>query len=341
MITSRTPYRVSLFGGGTDYPAWIARHGGAVLGMAIDKYCHITLTRLAGAEKDIYRVIYAREEQVPRIADIQHPAVRAVYAELGVPPGLELRHEGDLPARSGLGSSSSFTVGLLHALAAMRGQSVTPHDLATEAIRIEQQVIAENVGCQDQVWAAYGGMNHIRFMPDGQFRVTPITLSATRREELLASTLMVFTGQTRIASEVAKDQIENLDRREAELHRMAALIDPAAAMLADEGEPVHRLGELLHESWMLKRGLADRVSNPEIDAIYAEARAAGAVGGKLLGAGNGGFLLFFVPPERRQDLVRRLDGLTSLTFGIAQQGSHILLRQPAAGAATPAVPAAV
>lgn len=341
MITSRTPYRVSLFGGGTDYPAWIARHGGAVLGMAIDKYCHITLTRLGGGEEDLYRVIYAREERVCRVADIQHPAVRAVYAERNVPPGLELRHEGDLPARSGLGSSSSFTVGLLNALAAMKGQSTTSHALATEAIRIEQQVIGENVGCQDQVWAAYGGMNHVRFTPDGEFQVTPITLSAQRREALLASTLMVFTGQTRIASEVAKDQIDNLARREAELHRMAALIDPAAALLANEGEPVHRLGELLHESWMLKRGLADRITNPEIDAIYEEARAAGAVGGKLLGAGNGGFLLFFVPPERRAELARRLGRLTSLTFGIAQQGSHILLREPAKNATASAEPLTV
>jgi D-glycero-alpha-D-manno-heptose-7-phosphate kinase len=330
-ITSRTPYRVSLFGGGTDYPAWVARHGGAVLGMAIDKYCHITLRPMADGEEEAcpYRVIYARDEQVGHIADIQHPAVRAVYGELGVGPGLELRHEGDLPARSGLGSSSSFTVGLLHALKALRGERPCAAQLAAEAIRIEQQVIGENVGCQDQVWAAHGGLNHIRFTPDGRFHVRPLSLSPARREELLASTLMVFTGQTRIASDVAGEQIDNIDRREQELHRIAALVDPAAELLADEREPMHRLGELLHESWMLKRELASRVSNAEIDAIYEQAMAAGATGGKLLGAGNGGFMLFLVPPERRAGLARQLGRLTSLTFAIAPQGSHILVRPPA------------
>ncbi|WP_232302462.1 GHMP family kinase ATP-binding protein [Elstera litoralis] len=291
--------------------------------MAIDKYCYVRLAPTQDAATG-YRISYARREQVETIAAIQHPAVRAVYAEEAVPPGLDMVHESDLPARSGLGSSSSFVVGLLHAVRALAGERPNKRWLAQEAIRIEQQVIRENVGSQDQVWAAYGGLNHIRFHPSGDFEVIPLSLSLARREELCASLLMVSTGLFRIASEIAGRQIENIDRREAQLHGIAALVDEAAAWLADDHLPVHRLGELLHHSWMLKRQLASEVSNSVIDEIYAEAIAGGASGGKLLGAGNGGFMVFFIDPARRQALADRLSRLRSVAVGIDAAGSVIL-----------------
>lgn len=323
MVTSRTPFRISLFGGGTDYPAWWRRHGGSVLGMAIDKYCYIQLTSLPSAA-DGYRIAYAREEHVWSIGAIRHPAVRAVYAEEAVGPGLDMVHRSDLPARSGLGSSSSFVVGLVHALRARSGQHPGQDWLAREAIRIEQDVIRENVGCQDQIWAAHGGLNHIRFLPSGAIEVTPLSLGASRRAELCASILLVSTGLSRIASDIAGRQIENIARRTAQLHEMAGLVDEAAGWLADERRPAHCLGELLHHSWMLKRQLAAGISNPTIDAIYEEALAAGASGGKLLGAGNGGFLAFFINPGRRQDLARRLSRLKCVDIGIDDTGSTIL-----------------
>ncbi|WP_395830100.1 kinase [Elstera sp.] len=323
MVVTRTPFRISLFGGGTDYPLWSQRHGGAVLGMAIDKYCYIRLTPMQDATNG-YHITYSRQEQVETIAAIQHPAVRAIYGEEGVLPGLAMVHESDLPARSGLGSSSSFVVGLLHAVRALAGERPDRRWLAQEAIRIEQQVIRENVGSQDQIWAAYGGLNHIRFHPSGDFEVTPLSLSAGRREELCASLLVVSTGMFRIASEIAGRQIENIDQREAQLHGIAALVDQAAAWLTDEHLPAHRLGELLHHSWMLKRQLAQGVSNSVIDEIYAEAIAGGASGGKLLGAGNGGFMVFFIDPTRRAALAARLSRLRSVAVGIDDAGSVIL-----------------
>lgn len=323
VTVSRTPFRISLFGGGTDYLPWVRRFGGAVLGLAIDKYCYIRLAPLADGETG-YRIHYARHEQVEAIAAIQHPAVRAVYADQSVAPGLMMVHESDLPARSGLGSSSSFVVGLLHALRARAGARPDPQWLAREAIRIEQDVIAENVGCQDQVWAAYGGLNHIRFDPAGTFSVAPVALSSARREALCASILMVSTGLSRIASDIAGQQIQNIDQREAQLHGIAALVGEAAAWLADEHLPVHRLGELLHHSWMLKRQLATEISNPMIDEIYAEAMAAGATGGKLLGAGKGGFMVFLIEPGQRAALASRLSRLRTVTVGIDDTGSTIL-----------------
>ncbi|WP_029008332.1 kinase [Azospirillum halopraeferens] len=328
MIISRTPFRISLFGGGTDYPAWIRRHGGAVLGMAIDKYCYISVRHLPSFFEHKHRIVYSKVELVKDIEEIRHPAVRAVFARTGVRTGLEVHHDADLPARSGLGSSSSFTVGLLNALAALEGRRLSKRFLAEEATHIEQRVIVENVGCQDQVWAAYGGFNRIAFLPDGGFEVEPVIVAAERRAELLSSMVMVFTGLSRIASEVAGEQMENLERREAQLHAMRALVDEASHLLADEREPAYRLGALLHESWMLKRQLASRVTNPTIDGIYDEAMAAGASGGKLLGAGSGGFMVFFIKPELRRRLLERLNRLIRVRVGIDQVGSTIVVYDP-------------
>jgi D-glycero-alpha-D-manno-heptose-7-phosphate kinase len=328
VIISRTPFRISLFGGGTDYPTWVRHHGGAVFGLSIDKYCYLNVRSLPPFFEHTYRIAYSRIELAKTIGDIEHPAVRAVFSEMKVSQGLEVHHDADLPARSGLGSSSSFTVGLLNALYAMRGEMISKHALANEAIRIEQQVIGENVGCQDQIWAAYGGLNRIDLHTDGGFAVTPLIISPERRTELLSSMLLVFTGLSRIASEVAKEKIDNLEQRERQLMGIRAMVDDGVALLSNEREPAYRLGELMHEAWQLKRQLASSVSNPLVDEIYTEARAAGATGGKLLGAGGGGFMVFFVKPDMRARLIERLNRLITVKFGIDYGGSKIIVYEP-------------
>jgi D-glycero-alpha-D-manno-heptose-7-phosphate kinase len=328
MIISRTPFRVSLFGGGTDYPDWIREHGGAVLGMAINKYCYLTVRTLPPFFEHKHRIVYSVIELAREISDVQHPAVRAVLSEMNVTEGLEVHHDADLPARSGLGSSSSFTVGLLNTLYALRGQMASKSHLGAEAIRIEQQVIRENVGCQDQVWAAYGGLNCIEFPRNGGFSVKPIILGPERRRELTGSLLLVFSGLSRIASDVAEEKISNIGRNERQLLALRRMVDQALAVVTDEREPIYRLGELLHESWMLKRGLASRVTNERVDDIYSAAMAAGATGGKLLGAGGGGFLCFITRPEKRAAVCEALRGLIQVSIDVDDEGSRIMVYEP-------------
>src|SRR5438477_2656731 len=299
MIISRTPFRVSLFGGGTDYPDWIREHGGAVLGMAINKYCYLTVRSLPPFFEHKHRIVYSKIEQVRETSEIVHPAVRAVFSELAIDEGLEVHHDADLPARSGLGSSSSFTVGLLNTLYALRGRMMRKAELCNEGIRIEQEVIGESVGCQDQVWAAYGGLNRIDFPSEGGFSVQPVVLGNHRRRELVASLILVFSGLSRFASDVAEEKISNIARNERQLFTMRRMVDQAMELLLDQNEPVHRLGEMLNESWMLKRSLASCVSNSRIDDIYEAAMAAGPSGGKLLGAGRGRLLPFGTGPDHR------------------------------------------
>ncbi len=328
MIISRTPFRISFFGGGTDYPAWFRRHGGAVLGFAINRYCYISVRPLPPFFEHRNRIVYSKVETVDDLDDIQHPAVRAVLKERGVDIGVEVHHDGDLPARSGLGSSSSFTVGLLNAVAAMEGRMMGKKHLAEEAIRIEQEVIREHVGCQDQVWAAFGGFNRIQFLTGGEFDVQPAVMSAGRREELLGSLMLFFTGFSRLAPEIAKKQIDNIDKLEKHLTAMASMVDEALAIFQSDSTPIREIGELLHRSWMLKRGLTDAITTPAVDEIYEAARAAGALGGKLLGAGGGGFMLLFVEPAEREAVKDRLDGLVRVNFGIDNVGSKIVVYEP-------------
>jgi D-glycero-alpha-D-manno-heptose-7-phosphate kinase len=328
MIISRTPFRISFFGGGTDYPAWYQEHGGAVVGMAIDKYCYISVRRLPPFFEHRSRIVYSKVELVREVGEIQHPAVRGVLSDLGVTDGLEIHHDADLPARSGLGSSSAFTVGLVNALHALDSRMATKADLAKSAIRIEQDVLRENVGCQDQIWAAYGGFNRIDFQPDSTFTVTPLILKRERCEQFLRSIVLVFTGFSRFASEVAGEQIKNIGRRQQQLRTMQELVDSAIDVIVDERAPLREVGKMLHESWVLKREIATCVSNNQIDEIYEAGRAAGAIGGKLLGAGGGGFLAFFVEPEDRERVRERLKDLIHVSVGLDREGSKIVLFQP-------------
>lgn len=328
MIICRTPFRVSLFGGGTDFPAWYLSHGGSVLGTTINKYCYLTVRSLPPFFEHRHRVVYSRIELVKEISEIQHPSVRAVMGEMGMEHGLEIHHDGDLPARSGLGSSSSFTVGLLNVLHAFRGEMVSAKELAREAIRIEQEVIGEAVGSQDQVWAAYGGLNRINFSQDGSFDVQPVVIDPERRELLNDHIMLFFTGFSRIAANVEKEKIANVDSRKTQLRALGAMVDEGIQILQNRNSDITEIGELLNEAWRLKKEMSDKVSTSAIDDIYDAALDAGALGGKLLGAGGGDFLLLFVAPENQPAVRERLTNLTHVSVEIGSPGSRIVVYEP-------------
>jgi D-glycero-alpha-D-manno-heptose-7-phosphate kinase len=328
MIITRTPYRISLFGGGTDYPAWFKENGGAVLATSIDKYCYISVRHLPPFFEHKHRIVYSKIEHVMEIDQIQHPLVRAVLSEMKIKNGLEIHHDGDLPARSGLGSSSSFAVGMLNAIYALQGKMTTKNHLANEAIRIEQDMLNENVGCQDQITTAYGGINRIDFRQNGDFDVNPVIGSAVNLDELQGSMMLFFTGITRFASDIAGKQIENFSNTKAHLTRMHAMVSIAADMIQNSSSLTEDIGALIDESWMLKRELASSVSNPTINAIYEKARAAGAIGGKILGAGAGGFILFIVAPENQSSVRECLKDLVHVDFKFEANGSKVVLFEP-------------
>lgn len=329
MIIVRTPFRISFFGGGTDYPTWYQEHGGAVLATTIDKYCYITCRKLPPFFDHRYRVVYSNIEMVKEISEIQHPAVRAVLEWSGEDYGLEIHHDGDLPARSGLGSSSSFTVSLVNVMQALKGKYVSKESLAKNAIHIEQEIIKENVGSQDQISAAYGGFNRIEFKKnDAGFDVSPIVINKNRRQELESHLMLCFTGFSRIASTIACSKIQNLKNRFTELMKMRDMVDEAIEILQDPSVPIEKFGELLHQSWLYKRTLSDKVSNAEIDELYATAKKAGAIGGKILGAGGGGFLLLFVKPELQAKVRQSLAKLIHVPFQFEDTGSRVVLYQP-------------
>ena len=323
MIISRTPFRISFFGGGTDYPAWYRQHGGAVLATTIDKYCYITCRYLPPFFEHRYCIIYSKMEYCQTIDEIVHPAVREALRHLKVERGLEIHHDGDLPARSGMGSSSSFTVGLLHALYALQGHIASKHQLAMEGIHVEQDLLKETVGSQDQALAAYGGFNHITFLPNGEISVRPITLSHDRMQELNSHLMLFYSGIKRTASNIAESYVNNLDDKRRQLRLMKDMVDESLAIL-NSGDAISGFGELLHEAWQAKRSLGAQVSNPFVDGVYEQARAAGAIGGKLIGAGGGGFLLLFVPPEKQQAVRDRLNALICVPFKFEFSGSQII-----------------
>ena len=328
MIITRTPFRVSFFGGGTDYPTWYRERGGAVLATTIDKYCYISCRYLPQFFEHRHRIVYSKIENVREVGEIEHPAVRAVLGWKGAPNGLEIHHDGDLPARSGLGSSSSFTVGLLHALSALDGRYVSKQELASQAIHVEQNLIKEAVGSQDQISAAYGGLNRIEFRTYDTFQVTPLVLPKGRLDELQGRLLLFFTGLSRNAPEIARSKIENMNARAAELRAMHAMVDEAIALLRDPAKSIEGFGRLLDESWQQKRRLSEKVSTPGIDDLYARACKRGASGGKLLGAGGGGFLLLFAEPGAQAAVREELANLVQVPIRFESEGSKVVLYQP-------------
>jgi D-glycero-alpha-D-manno-heptose-7-phosphate kinase len=328
VIISRTPHRISFFGGGTDYPAWYLQQGGKVLGVAIDKYCYITCRRLPPFFNHKHRIVYSKIENVVRIDEIVHPSVRETMRYMGIEEGLEIHHDGDLPARSGMGSSSAFTVGLLKALYALDGKIISRRDLFQKAILIEQELIRENVGSQDQVWAAIGGLNTIEFQQNGEIVAHPIIMDADRLAIFENSFMLFFTGISRFASEVVKKQIQNIPERTEELKNIQLMVDEAEQILTAGGDDFTDFGRLLNETWRIKKTLSEEITNPEIDDMYETALKNGAIGGKLLGAGGGGFMVFYVNPENRDRLEKALDNYIHIPFKFDFSGSEIIVYRP-------------
>jgi D-glycero-alpha-D-manno-heptose-7-phosphate kinase len=329
MIIARTPFRLSFFGGGTDYPAWYKREGGAVLSTTIDKYCYLTVRYLPPFFPTKHRVVWSHVETVGSVAEILHPAVREGMRFLGFDDGagLEIHHQGDLPARAGMGSSSAFAVGLIQALTALRGQMIGRRELARQAIALEQEWMGDSVGSQDQVAAAYGGLNRIEFQPSGEIAVDPVTVARARVEALQDHLLLFYTGTSRLASEVAADVVANLGAKQAVLRRMRAMVDEGIAILCGDGT-LDAFGALLHEAWTLKRELSGRIASPTVEEVYQQAIRNGALGGKLLGAGGSGFMVFYVPQRRREAVLRALANYLHVPFAFESEGSRIIYYGP-------------
>lgn len=324
MIICRTPTRISFFGGGTDYPAWYQDHGGMVLSTSINKYSYITVRYLPKFFDYKYRVRYYRTEETQTLEEIQHPSVRECARHLKITQGIEVVHNGDLPAGTGLGSSSTFTVGMLHALYALKNYMPTKRELALEALHVEHELIGEAVGSQDQVAAAWGGFNRIKFGGDHVFEVDPIIISRNRELALQDNLLLCFTGFARSAPTIAAHQIRETAQRVRELEEMQDLTDEALKVLTDEGNSLDVFGELLGHQWKIKRSLTEHISNSDIDDIYSLGIQNGALGGKLLGAGGGGFMLFYAPKDRHDAIRNALTTKLFVPFRFEDTGSKIV-----------------
>ena len=328
MIVTRTPLRISFLGGGTDYPDHYRQHGGQSLGTTINRYSYVTVKPLVDLFEHSIRVGYSRTELVRSVDEIEHPAVRACLRFAGIDRHIEIDYIGDLPARTGLGSSSSFTVGLLHALHAFKGTRCSAEQLAAEAVHVEQELMRERVGVQDQYLCAHGGFRHVRCGADGVVACT-VDLPRIRLAELERSLLLLYTGLRRDAHQILAEQMDNTRSGVAKhaLDEMSRLVDQGLEILRAPGRSLEDFGALLHETWCLKRTLSTQVSTAAIDRWYEQARAAGALGGKLLGAGGGGFLLLMVPPDRRRDVCSAVPDLRQVPFQFETEGSQVLLHQ--------------
>jgi D-glycero-alpha-D-manno-heptose-7-phosphate kinase len=323
MIISRTPFRISFFGGGTDFPEFYQEHGGAVLATTINQYCYITLHRLAPFFRYGFKANYARTEAVQKPEDFEHPLIRECLLHLDVKEGLEIAHVADLPGRTGLGTSSSFTVGLLHALHVLRSERVTAEDLAREAIHVERVRVGDAGGHQDQYAAAYGGLNRFVFTKQGRVEAMRLPLGAARLREIEQHLLLFFMGTEQSAEGILTEQKKRTMQNSTTLRQMAHLVEEAGGILVSD-QNLAAFGRLLHESWRMKRSLAGGISNSDIDAAYDAAHRAGAFGGKLLGAGGRGFLLLCAPPETHAKIRHQLKTLKEVTFAFSATGSEII-----------------
>ncbi len=329
MIITQTPVRISFLGGGTYYPAYFRRHGGATLATSINKYTIITVQSLPQFAEFCARVNYSRVESVSSIDDIQHPSARECLRFMGLTGGVEIHYVSDLPARTGVGSSSSATVGLLMALHAFKNEMASLEQVAAEAVHVEQQMIRERVGCQDQYVCALGGLRHLQFHPDGRVSADPVILEPARRQALQDRLMLLYTGIQRSAHEVLAEQLQRTEagQNQAELARLRELVASGLEVLAS-GRDLAEFGALLHEAWQLKRQLSAQITTAGIDDAYARARQAGAIGGKLLGAGGGGFLLLYVEPPDRARVRRALPALREADFAFEDTGSRVIFYRP-------------
>ena len=323
MIISRTPFRISFFGGGTDYPEWYKENGGAVLSTSINKFSYITARYLPPFFDYKYRIRYYQREETNSIKEIQHPSVKNCLQFLKFKDNLDLVHHADLPARGGLGSSSTFTVGLLHATYSLQSKMIGKRQLAMNAIHIEQNLIKESVGSQDQVAAAFGGLNKIEFGGPKEFTVKPISIEPERVKLLESNLMLFFTGFSRTASNIASEQIKTMHKRKAELIEMHESVDQAIEIMTSN-QSMDDFGRLMGEQWQNKKKMTDLISNSDINDIYSKGIKAGAIGGKLLGAGGGGFILFYVPKDKKKKVKNDLKNLLYVPFSFDFTGSQII-----------------
>lgn len=324
MIIARAPVRISFFGGGSDYPEHFTKHGGAVLATAVNRYCYVTASPFSSHLFDYnIRISYRQAEFVSSVNKIQHNVFRECLKLCGLKKDLELHTMADLPAFTGLGSSSTFTVSLLQALHSFKGEFLTPHELACEAIHVEREILKDKVGCQDQVMAAFGGFNRVDFRTERDFTVTRVPITPERLKEFERHLFVVFTGIKRKAADVVAKQLKKVNTNKATLTTMHDMVDRGFEILTGS-HPFLKFGELLHEAWLAKRSLDAGISNSEIDRLYERGRKAGAWGGKLLGAGGGGFLLFFAPPKAHSCLRKAFAGKHTLRVKIGAPGSQII-----------------
>jgi len=323
MIISRTPFRISFFGGGTDYPEYYREYGGATLLTGIDKYCYLSIHPISLLFKHRFQAHYSKTEQVQAPGEFSHPLIRECLGLLGVDEPMEVSHMADLPGQTGLGSSSSFTVGLLNALHAWRGDCAPPETLAREAIEVERERVGDSGGHQDQYAAAYGGFIRVNFMPGGQVQIKGLALSPARMRELEARLLFFYLGTEQSAETVVREQKQKTQQNLAALKTMHVMVDRAEDLLAGTGS-LDPFGHLLHEAWLLKKGLSSGISNPAIDRAYEQGMRAGAYGGKLLGAGGRGFMMFYVDPERHDAVRQAVSDLKEVQIKFSAHGSGII-----------------
>jgi D-glycero-alpha-D-manno-heptose-7-phosphate kinase len=323
MIISKTPLRMSFVGGGSDLPVFYRKFGGAVVSTAIDKFVYISVNKKFD---DRIRVSYSKTEEVPSVLRIKHPLVREALKLLNIPGGIEITSIADIPAKgSGLGSSSAFTVGVLHALHAFANRYASAEQLARESCEIEIERCGEPIGKQDQFAAAFGGFNFIEFYPDDSVSVEPIICHRETLQELQDNTIVFYTGITRSASTILKTQQHVVACEKSKQKVLGRMVEFARELKAElQKNNVAAFGEIIHENWILKRSLTPNVSTSAIDSWYERARKAGAIGGKLLGAGSGGFLMFYAPRERHEAITRALKDLRTMRFGFEPQGSKII-----------------
>ena len=327
LIITRTPLRISFFGGGTDFPDYYEKNGGAVLSATIDKYQYITCRKLMPYWEHKHQFRYgSMYETANNFDEIRHPSIRETMRFLDVDYGLDLHYSTDVPARSGMGSSSAFTVGLLNALYGMKGKMANKRKLAVEAIHVERNLIGEVVGVQDQIAASFGGLNYITFnqiVNGGSFFVHPVTISAERKRELERHLVLIFSGFQRFASDIEKDKVKNFGSNKKSLEQMTAITDEALEILTSDSD-ICEFGRLLNKTWEIKKSLSGKVSSNELDNLYETGLRNGAVGGKLLGAGGGGFMLFFCEPSKQQQLIESLNNYLHISFNFEDNGSQVI-----------------
>ena len=326
MIISKTPFRMSFFGGGTDMPAFFNEHGGAVISTTFDKYCYVNVRHLPPFMPYYSELVYSRIERVNHIDEIEHPAIREAMRMLDIHE-IRLTYEGDLPARTGLGTSSTFAVGMLHAFYALKGKYADKRKLAEDAIILERERCKESGGWQDQIAAAYGGLNRIDF-GDNSFKVSPIIIHPDRKKLLNDNLMLFFTGISRFSSEIQKDTMSLQHDKTRQLKELLSLVNDAQTILEDKHSDMNDFGRLLDHTWKLKRDTGSKISNNEIDDLYQRGLKAGALGGKLLGAGGGGFLLFYVEKDKQQHIINELDELMHVPFELENEGSTIIHYNP-------------